>query len=116
MAGTKTWNIGDVLTASDLNENFTKLPFASASFRFTRSSSLAANGSATFAVAFPTSRFSVAPNVTVSSSSNVLTAYIDSVSAGTVTVGLCNNGAATSGTGIVVTGIALQMTSGTASG
>jgi hypothetical protein len=46
----------------------------------------------------------------------VLTAYIDSVSAGTVTVGLCNNGAVTSGTGIVVTGIALQMTSGTASG
>jgi len=45
-----------------------------------------------------------------------LTAYISAVTSGTVTVGLCNNGAATSAANVIVSGIAIQMTSGTAAG
>jgi hypothetical protein len=116
MAGTKSWSIGEILTATDLNGNFNKLPYASSAFTFTRAATLAANASATTAVAFPASRFSVAPLVTVSSQSNVLTAYVNAVTSGTVTVGLCNNGAVTSATNVIVSGIALQMTSGTAAG
>jgi hypothetical protein len=116
MAGTKTWSIGEVLTASDLNGNFTKLPYASAAFTYTQAAVISPNSSATVAVAFPASRFNVAPLVTVSSQSNVLTAYISAVTSGTVTVGLCNNGNATSSTNVIVSGIAIQMTSGTAAG
>jgi hypothetical protein len=116
MAGTKTWTIGEVLTASDLNGNFNKLPYASAAFTFTQVATLAANASATTAVAFPASRFAVAPLVTVSSQSAVLTAYISAVTSGTVTVGLRNNGSITSNANAIVSGIAVQMTSGTAAG
>ena len=70
MAGTKTWTIGEVLTASDLNGNFTKLPYASSAFTFTQVATLAINTSTTTAVAFPASRFSVAPLVTVSTTIN----------------------------------------------
>jgi len=52
----------------------------------------------------------------VSSQSNVLTAYINAVTSGTVTVGVCNNGATNSATNVIVSGIAIQMTSGTAAG
>jgi hypothetical protein len=116
MAGTKSWSIGEVLTASDLNGNFDKLPYASSAFTYTQVATIAANGTALTAVAFPASRFAVAPLVTVSSRSNVLTAYISAVTSGTVTVGLCNNGAATSAANVIVSGIAIQMTSGTAAG
>jgi hypothetical protein len=116
MAGTKTWTIGEVLTAATLNGNFDKLPYASSAFTYTQVATIAANGTALTAVAFPASRFAVAPLVTVSSRSNVLTAYISAVTSGTVTVGLCNNGAATSAANVIVSGIALQMTSGTAAG
>lgn len=116
MAGTKTWSIGEVLTASDLNGNFTKLPYASSAFTFTQAAALTPNSTALTAVAFPASRFAVAPLVTVSSQSNVLTAYINAVTSGTVTVGVCNNGATNSATNVIVSGIAIQMTSGTAAG
>ena len=116
MAGTTVWTIGQVLTAATLNGNFDKLPYASSAFTFTQAATLAANASATTAVAFPASRFSVAPLVTVSARSNVLTAYISAVASGTVTVGLCNNGAATSTANVIVSGFAVQMTSGTAAG
>lgn len=116
MAGTKVWTIGEVLTASALNGNFDKLPHASAAFTFTQVATLAANASATTAVAFPASRFSVAPLVTVSSQSAVLTAYISAITSGTVTVGLRNNGSITSNANAIVSGIAIQMTSGTAAG
>jgi hypothetical protein len=116
MAGTKVWTIGEVLTAATLNGNFDKLPYASSAFTFTQVATIAANGTALTAVAFPASRFAVAPLVTVSSRSNVLTAYISAVTSGTVTVGLCNNGAATSAANVIVSGIAIQMTSGTAAG
>jgi hypothetical protein len=116
MSATKTFTIGEVLTASDLNSNFTKLPYATSAFTYTQVATIAVNTAVTFAVVFPASRFSVAPLVTVSARSNVLTAYISAVTSGTVTVGLCNNGAATSTANVIVSGFAVQMTSGTAAG
>jgi hypothetical protein len=116
MAGTKVFSIGEVLTASDLNGNFAKLPYASAGFTYTQVATIAINTSVTTAVAFPASRFNVAPLVTVSSSDQYLTAYVSAVTSGTVTVGLRNNGNATSAANALVTGFAVQMTSGTAAG
>jgi hypothetical protein len=116
MAGTKSWSIGEVLTASDLNGNFTKLPFASAAFSFVQAAALAPNAEATTAVVFPAGRFSVAPLVTVSADRSVYTAYIASVTTGTATIGVRNNGSFTPATNGVVTGFAVQMTSGTAAG
>ena len=115
MAATKSWSIGEVLTASDLNGNFANLPFSSAGFTFTYGTAIAPNATVTVAVAFPTSRFSVAPLVTVSTNDRYLTAYVSAINSGTATIGLSNNGNASSGTAIV-TGFAVQMTSGTAAG
>jgi hypothetical protein len=116
MAGTKVWTIGEVLTAATLNGNFDKLPYASSAFTYTQVATIAINTSVTTAVAFPASRFAVAPLVTVSSRDQYLTAYISAVTAGTVTVGLRNNGNATSAANVIVSGFAVQMTSGTAAG
>jgi len=116
MSATKIWSIGDLLTASDLNSNFTKLPYASAAFTFTQAAALAPNAEATTAVAFPASRFNVPPLVTVSSDRSVYTAYIATVTTGTATIGVRNNGSFTPATNGVVTGFAVQMTSGTAAG
>jgi hypothetical protein len=116
MAGTKTWSIGEVLTASDLNGNFTKLPYASAAFTFIQAAALAPNVQATTAVAFPAGRFSISPIVTASSDSSVYTAFISAVTSGTVTIGVRNNGSFTPAANSVVTGFAVQMTSGTAAG
>ena len=116
MAGTKTWTIGEVLTASDLNGNFTKLPYASSAFTFTQAAIIAPNGTALTAVAFPASRFSVAPLVTVSSRDRYLTAYISAITSGTATIGLSNNGNGSSTANVIVSGFAVQMTSGTAAG
>ena len=117
MSATKTWNIGDVLTASDLNSNFSKLPYSTYQFSYTYTAgAIAINTQTTFAVVYPTSRFSVAPIVTVSSNDPFLTAYVSAVGAGTVTVGLRNNGNASSAATVVVTGHATQWASGSASG
>jgi hypothetical protein len=116
MSATKSWSIGEVLTASDLNSNFSKLPYATSAFTYTQVATIAANGTATTAVVFPASRFSVAPLVTVSSSSEVLTAYVSAITSGTATIGLRNNGSITSAASAIVTGFAVQMTSGTAAG
>jgi hypothetical protein len=116
MSATKTWAIGDVLTASDLNSNFTKLPYSTSAFTATQSGALAVNTGTTVAVVFPASRFSVAPIVTVSTNSTVLTAYVSAVNAGTATIGVYNNGAASSGATTTIYGMAVQMTSGTAAG
>ena len=116
MSATKTWNIGDVLTASDLNSNFSKLPYSTYQFSYTYSGTISANSGVTFAVVYPTSRFSVAPIVTVSSNSAALTAYVYLNNAGTVTVGLFNNGASVSGATTLVYGQATQWASGSASG
>lgn len=116
MAGTKVWATGEVLTASTLNGNFDKLPFASSAFQYTQAAALAPNVQATVAVAFPASRFSVAPIVTVATNSPPYTAYISAVTSGTVTVGVRNNGSYTPPANAIVTGFAVQMTSGTATG
>ena len=115
MSATKVFTIGEVLTAADLNSNFANLPFSSAGFTFTHATAIAPNAAVTVAVAFPTSRFSVAPLVTVSSNDQYLTAYVSAITSGTATIGLRNNGNGSSGTAIV-TGFAVQMTSGTAAG
>jgi hypothetical protein len=116
MAATKVFTIGEVLTASDLNGNFSKLPFASAGFTYTNAATIAVNTTTTTAVAFPAGRFSVAPLVTVSSNSEMLTAFVSAITAGTATIGLRNNGSGTSAASAIVTGFAVQMTSGTAAG
>lgn len=116
MSGTKSWSIGEVLTASDLNGNFSKLPYASAGFTFTQATAITTNSTALVAVAFPTSRFSVAPLVTVSTNDRYLTAYVSAITSGTATIGLSNNGNASSAASAIVTGFAVQMTSGTAAG
>lgn len=116
MSATKTWNIGDVLTASDLNSNFSKLPYSTYSFGLPVVGAVAANSQVTYAVVYPTGRFSVTPNVTVSTTDPYLTGYVSSVNAGTVTLGWRNNGNATSGAAFVVYCISVQGTSGSAIG
>lgn len=117
MPGFKTWNIGDVLTASDLNSSFTNLPLRHAAITATYTSgAILTNATALVNIAFPVSRFSVAPIVTVSTNDRYLTAFVSSVNAGTVTVGLSNNGNASSAATVVIYGLATQMTSGTAAG
>lgn len=116
MSGVKSWSIGEVLTASDLNGNFANLPYSSAAFTFTQVATIAVNATALTAVAFPASRFSVAPIVTVSSSDQMLTAYVSALTSGTATIGLRNNGSGTSAASAIVRGFAVQMTSGTAAG
>jgi hypothetical protein len=116
MAATKVFTIGEVLTASDLNGNFSKLPYASAGFTYTNAATIAVNTTTTTAVAFPAGRFSVAPLVTVSSNSEMLTAFVSAITSGTATIGLRNNGSGTSAASAIVTGFAVQMTSGTAAG
>jgi hypothetical protein len=117
MAATKVFTIGEVLTASDLNGNFSKLPFATSAFTYTQVATVAPNVTATaVAVVFPASRFSVAPIVTVSTNSPFLTAFVSAITAGTATINVRNNGDTTSGANAIVTGFAVQMTSGTAAG
>jgi hypothetical protein len=116
MSATKIWSIGDLLTAADLNSNFTKLPYASAAFTFTQAAALAPNAEATTAVVFPAGRFNVAPIVTASTSSSVYTAYVSAITSGTATIGVRNNGSFTPAANAIITGFAVQMTSGTAAG
>jgi len=117
MAGFKTWNIGDVLTASDLNNSFTNLPLRHAAITATYTGgAIAVNTSTTINIAFPVSRFTVTPIVTLSCDESLLTPFISSMNSGTVTVGLRNNGNASSNGTVVIYGLATQMTSGTAAG
>jgi len=117
MSATKSWSIGDVLTAADLNSNFTKLPLAVSGFTGAYSAgAIAAAGSATLAIAFPASRFTVAPICTLSTSAAVITPVVNAVTSGTVTVALVNNGGVNSAATFTVYGVAVQMTSGTAAG
>jgi hypothetical protein len=155
----KTWTIGDVLTASDMNSyvayqtvsiygssairgtgipsgtaghtsyvtdknrievydgtNWQPLPAAIATFTATQSGALTVNTGSTVAVAFPSGRFAVAPIVTVNTNSTVLTPYISAVTAGTVTVGVFNNGSTSSAATTTIYGIAVAMAYGTAAG
>jgi len=155
----KTWSIGDVLTASDMNTyvayqtvaiygssairgtgivagtagqpsyvtdnkrvelydgtNWQPLPAAISAFTATQSGALAINTGTTVAVVFPSGRFAVAPIVTVNTNSTVLTPYISSVTAGTATIGVFNNGATSSAATTTIYGMAVAMTYGTAAG
>jgi hypothetical protein len=117
MAATKVFTIGEVLTASDLNSNFDKLPFATSAFTYVQAATVAANATATpIAVVFPASRFSQPPIVTVSTSDQMLTAFVSAIGAGTATINVRNNGSGTSAASAIVTGFAVQMSSGTAAG
>ena len=61
----KTWSIGEVLTASDLNTAFSPIPlYASAITAQYTGGAIAAGGTASVAIAFPASRFTPAPIVT----------------------------------------------------
>jgi hypothetical protein len=54
--------------------------------------------------------------VTVSTNSPYLTAFVSAIGAGTATINVRNNGDTTSAASAIVTGFAVQMTSGTAAG
>ena len=117
MSATKSFSIGDVLTAADLNSNWSKLPYATYQFTYSYTSGpIIPDSTVTFAVVYPTARFSVTPIVTVSTSSQMMTGFISSIGAGTVTVGLRNNGNANSSNTVVVYGLAAQWSNGSASG
>jgi hypothetical protein len=118
MSGTKTWSVGEVLSASDLNTNFNKLPYATSAFTASGPSTAIASGaSALVAIAFPTSRFQVPPIVTLSTSGAFVTPVLNAISAGTVTVALVNNGGSSQpSNSVVIYGFAVQMTAGTAAG
>lgn len=117
MSATKSWSIGDVLTASDLNSNFSKLPYSVMPFTSTYTSgAITTNSTALVAIPFTASRFAVAPIVTVSCSDRYLTPYVYSVTSGTVTIGLSNNGNASSSGTVTIYGIAMQWNAGTAAG
>lgn len=116
MSATKSWVIGDVLTASDLNGNFSKLPYATSAFQYTVAAALAINTQSTFAVALPVGRFAVAPIVVVTTNDPYLTGYVSSITSATAIIGVRNNGNTTSASNFVVGFTAVQMTAGTATG
>jgi hypothetical protein len=116
MAGTKVWNIGDVLTASDLNGNFAKLPYSSYSFRTTLAGPAGPGTSYEFAIAFPAGRFTVPPNYTVGTSQAIITCYVPSITAGTVVIGSKNTSPSVFATNFDVSLTFVQMTAGTANG
>jgi hypothetical protein len=116
MAGTKVWNIGEVLTASTLNGNFSKLPYSYFSYRTTLGGPLGAGTSYEFAVAFPAGRFQVPPNYSVGTSLAIITCYIPSITAGTVVIGSKNTSPSVSASNFDVSANFVQMTAGTANG
>jgi len=118
MAAYKTWSIGDVLTASDLNNSLQDLPLNTAAFTaaYSASTGIAVNTSVTVAVTLPAGRFNIAPIVTLTTTDGLITPYVSAVSTATVTVGLRNNGNVASGTAFTIYGFAVQMTNGTAAG
>jgi hypothetical protein len=117
MAAFKTWSIGDVLTASDLNNSLMDLPLNTAAFSATYSGgAIASNAGTTITITLPANRFQVAPICVVNTTSAVITPYISSVGTASVTVGLFNNGNSSSGASFTISGFAVQMTSGTAAG
>jgi hypothetical protein len=116
MAGYKTWTIGDVLTASDLNSNFANLGWSrAAGTGDSTSGALAADATSTVNITYPTSRFSVAPIVSVWTSSNRYICSVGTNTAGSAIVTVRNVSAAT-GSDATVYWSAVQMTSTTAAG
>lgn len=116
MAGTTVFTAGAVLSATALNGNFDKLPyaFAAGSSGFT-TGALAADATTTVSITFPTSRFSVAPLVNAWTSNPRYVAVATTIAAGSATITIRNVSAA-SGTDASVYYQAVQMTAGTAAG
>jgi hypothetical protein len=117
MAAYKTWSIGDVLTASDLNNSLQDLPLNTAAITASYSAGAIAPGSnTTISIVLPAGRFNIAPIVIPSTNTPLITAYVSSVNAGTAVIGLANNGGVNSPTSFTVYCFSIQMTNGTAAG
>jgi len=157
----KTWAIGDVLTAADLNTYVSQqvvgtfgssavrataiasvvngqvsyltdkdhieaydgtqwqpLPSAMTVFSATGpATAIAAGGSALVSVVFPSSRFGTVPIVCgLATSGAYLTPVVNAVTAGTATIALVNNGAVSQPATQTVYGLAIMMSTGTATG
>ena len=116
MATTKTWTIGDVLTATDLNNNFANLGWSMAAGTGDSTTGvLAADGTASVNITYPSGRFTVAPIVSAWTTSNRYICSINTNAAGSATV-VVRNVSAGSGSDATVYWSAVQMTSGTAAG
>jgi hypothetical protein len=116
MAGTKVFTAGEVLSASDLNGNFAKLPYAtSVGTATTTTGAIGTAAQTTVNVTFPASRFSVAPIVSAWTVSPRYIAVATTIAAGSATITVRNVSEA-SGTDVLVYYSATQMTSGTAAG
>ena len=78
---------------------------------------IAAGSSALVSIVLPTGRFTTAPIVAgLTTSGAYVTPVVNAVNAGTVTVALVNNGAASQAATVVIYGLAIAMASGTAAG
>jgi hypothetical protein len=117
MTATTVFTAGQVLSASALNGNFDKLPYAySAGTGVSTVAALAAGSASTVNITYPASRFSQPPIVFAWTDNN---RYVCSIGTNTVgsaiaTVRNISDGAA-SGVSILYW-TAVQMTSGTAAG
>jgi hypothetical protein len=116
MAGTTVFTSGQVLSASALNGNFSKLPYAYAAGEgATTTTALAADATSTVNITYPTSRFSVAPIVHAWTNSNRYVVSIGTNTAGSA-IATVRNVSAASGSDSTLYWTAVQMTSGTAAG
>jgi hypothetical protein len=117
MAGTKVFTAGEVLSAADLNGNFSKLPYAyAAGTASSQTTALAAGASiGSITITYPASRFSVAPIVQCWTGSTRYIVSPTANAAGSATVAVRN---VSDGTGAIETiyYMAVQMTAGTAAG
>ncbi len=116
MAGTKVFTAGEVLSATDLNGNFAKLPYAyAAGTGVTTTGALAADATATININYPSSRFVVAPIVQAWTTSNRYVVSVGTNTAGSA-IATVRNVSAASGSDSTLFWTAVQMTAGTAAG
>jgi len=156
----KTWAVGDVIAAADLNTVSTQSisvftntaartsgiatatvgqptfqddtnrveiwdgtvwqPMPANVSAFTASgpgTAIASGSSALVSITLPTGRFYVAPIIAgLTTTGAYLTPVVNAVNAGTVTVALVNNGAASQAATVTIYGLAVAMSYGTAAG
>jgi hypothetical protein len=99
MTATTVFTAGQVLSASALNGNFDKLPYAfAAGTASTLTTALAADGTGTVTVTFPASRFSQPPIVNCWTSGTRYIATATTIAAGSATITVRNVSAATGST------------------
>jgi hypothetical protein len=116
MSATTVFTAGQVLSASALNGNFSKLPYAyAAGTANSTTGTLAPDGAISVAVTFPASRFNVAPIVQAWASNNRYIAFANDITSGTANITVRNVSAGT-GASETIYWTAVQMTSGTAAG